>query len=30
MRSIGLVTLGFIIGAIFVIFILIKACQWVF
>jgi hypothetical protein len=30
MRSVGLLTLGFIIGAIFVIVILIKACQWVF
>jgi hypothetical protein len=30
MRSLGLVTIGFIIGAIFVVLILIKACQWVF
>jgi hypothetical protein len=30
MRSFGLVTIGFIIGAIFVVVILIKACQWVF
>lgn len=30
MRSVGLVTLGFIIGAIFVIVVLIKACQFVF
>jgi len=30
MRSFGLITIGFIIGAIFVIFVLIKACQVVF
>jgi hypothetical protein len=30
MRSLGLVTIGFVIGMIFVIVVLIKACQWVF
>jgi hypothetical protein len=30
MRGFGLVTIGFIIGALFVIFVLIKACQFVF